>query len=294
LTAIVGLSRFTLLALLAAPAVLHPAPGGITPQEATALFKASAGAAMKELKDGLKITKQNFIEAFQAFEDSIDNGDSVFSAAVQLFDDCANNQGGVYDKATDAIDAIATGAGSALGSLANGTPLDGAFPKDFYAGTGGAYDKARRDVRTQVEKLYKSLEGRRKKIVKYAEKNGAALTVELRVPNYVDDYSFWDGAAASHANRFGLDIVVAVNHIGVEQDGRVWIGGSAESEIEDISGTVFGAVNEMDSGSTSPVSGRWDLTVFDGGTFFRRGNYIVNVRAEADGAAIGGVNFSLR
>jgi hypothetical protein len=294
LTAIVGLSRFTRLTLLAAPALLRPAPGGITPKEATAQFKASAAAAILDMKDHFKISKQNFLEAFQLFEDSIDNGDSVFNAAPQLFSDCANLQGGIYKNASDAMKAIAAGAGAALGSLSNGTPLDGAFPKDFYAGTGGAYDKARRDVRSQVEKFYKSIEGRRKKVVKSAEKNGAGLTLELRVPNYTDDYTFWESASVTHANRFGIDTLVAANHLGVEQDGRVWVGGSSGSTIQDVTCAIFGAVNELDSSTASPVNGRWELTFFDGGTFFRRGNFIVNVVADSDSAGIGGVNFSFR
>jgi hypothetical protein len=54
--------------------------------------------------------------------------------------------GGVKKRATDALKAIAPGASAGLGRLANGTPLDSAIPKDLRAGTGNAFDKARRGV----------------------------------------------------------------------------------------------------------------------------------------------------
>lgn len=293
-TSIVGFSRLALVALLTASATLRPAPGGVTPKEASALFKASAATAIHGLKADLKNLKENLLDSFQSFEVKLKSGVDVITAAAQLKNDCVGIQFNLHSRTSEAVDAIATGAAAALGSLANGTPLDGAFPKDLQAGTGGAYDKALREVRKLVESFYKPFEGRRKRAVQVAEKHGAALTVELRVPNYVDDYSFWDASFAVHANRLGLDMLVAVNRIGFAQDGRLWISGSSQSGIANVTGTVFGAENELDSGTTAPVSGRWELSFTDGGSLFKRGNYIVNVQAVGDTAGIGGFSFSFR
>jgi hypothetical protein len=116
------------------------------------------------------------------------------------------------------------------------------------------------------------------------------LTAESRAPNCADDDPYLHAAHLTHANRFRLDGIVAVSRIGFEQDARVWLAGSANSEIQEITGAVFGAAGEPDRGTTAIVNGRWDMSFTDGGAMLRRSNCMVNIRADADGAGIGGFN----
>jgi hypothetical protein len=294
LTAIAGLSRFTLLTFLAAPVLLSPARGGITPQEATAQLKASASAAVKTLKSQLQVAKKAFLADLQLYETSVDLGASVATETDTFFTECTNLQAAVNNAANQAMEAIGDGAVGALMNLSNGAPLDGVFPKDFYYGTGGAFDKARRDVRSAVEKLYKPLANRLHKTVKVLEKNGATLTVELRPPLYLDEYFFAENKFSFFGNRFGLDTIVAVNRNELDEDGRAWLGGTAYPSTNELSVTVVGGLNQDDNMSVMPVAERWTAALTDSGTLFRKGNYVASVKGADDVGRGDGATFSFR
>ena len=49
--------------------------------------------------------------------------------------------------------------------------------------------------------------------------------------------------------------------------------------------SIYGA--ETDTGSAAVGFGRWTCFLDDAGTFFNKGNYIVNVFADTDKAAVG-------
>ena len=293
LTAIVDLSRFKSLALFAAVAFLRPAPGGITPQEATAQFKASAAAAVKTLKGELQGAKTAFLEDVQAYETSIDLGVSVETATSTLFEGCKSLQAEVNSAADQAMTSIVDAAVAALLSLSNGAPLEGAFPKDFYSGTGGAFDKARRDVRSNVEKLYKSLANRLKKTVNLLGKSAAVLTIELRPPLFLEEWYFAETSPSTFTIRFGLDIILAVNRSGLAEDGRVWLGGAAYSGVDQVTVLVVGAIDESDSATVAPDLDRWNVTLTDNGSLFRKGNYMATVLADGAGG-VGATTFSFR
>jgi hypothetical protein len=218
----------------------------------------------------------------------------VETATSTFFTGCKTLQASVNGAANQAMAAIVSGAVGALTSLANGAPLEGAFPKDFYSGTGGAFDKARRDVKSQVEKLYKPVESRLKKTINLLGKDGAVLTAALRPPAYTEDYFFWEDSSSASILQFGLDIILAVNRSGFTEDGRVWLGGAAQGGVDEVTATVVGAINESNSVSAIPVNGRWAAALTDNGTLFRKGNYIAFVKAESDAGGIGDAVFSFR
>jgi hypothetical protein len=182
----------------------------------------------------------------------------------------------------------------ALDSISGGAALNGVYPKDFYNGTGGAYDKVRKNVRTSIDKLYKPLAGRLKKTVKVAETNGAALSVELRPPFYLEEFSFSEDEFSFFPDRFAMDTLVAVNTLAQSEDGRVWVGGAVFGSIVDVTVNVNGSIDESDSMTVMPDSNRFSAALIDGGTFFRKGNYAASVKAGTDSARAAGATFSLR
>jgi hypothetical protein len=221
----------------------------------------------------------------------VKQGLDVLEQTGNFIPECTAFQKSVQDTTNGAMAEIIEGAVDALDALSSGLPLNGGFPKDFYSGAGGALDKARSDVKRQVDQLYKSISGRLRKTVKVLEQNDASLTVDLRPPRYHDDHRFSEDGSAVFINRYGLDLVVAVNRTALAEDGRLWTGGTAYSALGEVSVLVTGP--ESDSGTAPVSSARWALFLTDAGSFFVNGNYSLSVTAESDIGGVG-VPFSFR
>jgi hypothetical protein len=142
-----------------------------------------------------------------------------------------------------------------------------------------------------VERLYKSVSNRLRKTATILEKEGVSLTIELRPPRYLDDHRFTEDLSSVFVNRYGVDLVLAVNRSSQAEDGRVWIGGTAYSSVTEVNISVSGA--EADNGTALTVLSRWALQLTDGGTGFLKGNYTTNIEAELDVAGTG-IAFSFR
>jgi hypothetical protein len=290
-------ARVKLLTIVAAALALHPAPVvfptplDISPAQAASALKSAASAALKQLKADLQVAKQTFLSDVAAYEAGVQEGLDIATQTGELFTKCAVFQLAVQDAANDSLLTIVGVAKNKLSELANGAMLDGTYPKDFYFGSGGTLDKARRDVKTHLDKLYKSLAGRLHKTAGVLQKFGVTLTLELGPPRYIDDYSISEGSIAAPLDRFGFDIVLAVNHSAVAEDGRVWIGGAAYSDIPEISVNIFGL--DFETATATPSAGRWSVALTDGGTLLKKGNYVTTIKGAGDAGTIGSL-FSLR
>jgi hypothetical protein len=273
------------------PLALRPAPVEVTPEQATAAFKSVIAASIKSLRSELTTAKQAFLFDISAYETGAQQGLDIVTHTSNFFSECAAFQKSVQDATNVAMGEIIEGAVDNLDALSNGLPLDGVYPKDFYSGSGGALDKARRDVKLNVERLYKSVANRLRKTATLLGKEGVALTIELRPPRYLDDHRFTEDLSSVFINRFGVDFVLAINRPNLLEDGRVWIGGAAYSSVDDVTVSVSGT--ESDSATVPTSSGRWAVHLTDGGTNFLKGNYTANIEAEIDVAGTG-VAFSFR
>jgi hypothetical protein len=282
-----------LLAALALPGMLAVgrAPVEVTPLQATAGFKSVIAASVKLLRSELTTAKQALLFDIAAYESGVQQGLDVVTATANFFQECATFQKSVQDAANAAMAEIVEGGVDNLDALSNGLPLDGVYPKDFYAGSGGAFDKGKRDVKLNVERLYKSVSNRLRKTATILEKEGVSLTIELRPPRYLDDHRFTEDLSSVFVNRYGVDLVLAVNRSSQAEDGRVWIGGTAYSSVTEVNISVSGA--EADNGTALTVLSRWALQLTDGGTGFLKGNYTTNIEAELDVAGTG-IAFSFR
>jgi hypothetical protein len=280
-----------LLTLLPFAPAAAPPRGGLTELQAISQFKAAIAVELQSLRSQLQISKKIFFALIAEYEFSVNFGLDVETQTSWFYLDCSDFQLGVQDAANAASQAIASAGAAALSGLANGTPLQGVYPKDFYSGGGGALDKALRDVKANVVKLYKPIANRLRKTVTVLEKKGAALTVEIRPPVILEDCRILEGVSTFDSDRLGLDIIVAVNRSEIAEDGRVWLAGSAYPGLSDIDVLISGP--ELDTGVSTAPDGRWSVSLTDAGTFFVKGNYVAHVRAGTDDVAAGG-RFSFR
>jgi hypothetical protein len=294
LTALAGVLRFRFLALVIAAPLLPLGGGGLTPTEALAIFKTNTNATVKVLRDELLVAKQTLLAQILAYENAVNSGTAIDAATSTFYTDCTTFQSTVMIAGHAAMSEIGQFAVDALDSISGGAALNGAYPKDFFNGTGGAYDKVRKNVRTSVDRLYKPLAGRLKKTVKTLETNGASLAVELRPPFYLEEFSFSEDEFSFFADRFALDTLVAVNTLAQAEDGRVWVGGAVFGSIAEVTVSVMGAITETDDMAVMPDSNRFSATMIDGGTFFKKGNYAASVKAGTDTGRAAGATFSLR
>jgi hypothetical protein len=278
--ALTALARVALLTLPFLPFAVPPTRGGTTPQEAAAAFKADATAAVKTLKSQLQLAKKAFLVDLDHYEDAVDSGGNILDETTSFAVDVDDFQHAVQFAANTAFHAVVDAGAAALDGLAGGSPLDGVFPKDLSTGAGGAFDKARKDIRSQVDQLYKSLAGRLKKTVTVLKKNGAGLTIEVKPPACVTDGYFSDLSNFTNNLLFSMDVLIAVNRTDLAEDGTVWLGGTNTNPSIDIDASVTG--DEQDSTLVTPsnVTGRWNATLTDGGTRFKKGNYAVLARPE--------------
>lgn len=289
--AIVGITRFRFLAPLATFALLHPAPGGITPQEASAQLKAATADALKQFKSEVQLAKNLFQIDLQLYEATLEGGGSLTDATDDFFVSLGELQAKVLFAAGGAMGVIRTAAKQALSDLAAGSPLQGEFPKDFYWGAGGTLDKSKAEIKKQLDQLYKSLAGRFKKTAKVLEKRGATWSLDLRAPAYTIDAFFDESVSTANVSVFSMDILLALNRSEFLEDGVLWIGGTSFYSLLGIDVSVAGAGDETETITVFPTqaTGRWAAKLDDGGTRFKKGNYIVFANADDETFGAGSV-----
>jgi hypothetical protein len=260
----------------------------VTPKEATDQFKAAVTTAVKKLKSDLQLAKKALQSDLQIYEDAVNSGAIIADETGNVFQELVEFQGSVQNAASATATAVEEAGNAALAALADGAPLTSSYPKDFSWGTGGALDKARKDVKTQIDQLYKSMGIRIRKTVKTLAKNGATLSLELRPPAFVQNFYFTDQAHLHQGNVFSLDIILAVNRPELAEDGLIWLGGAATNIFVDVVVSATGPESESMTVSPSAVTSRWEGALTQSGTRFKKGNYLVLGRSENDVYAAGG------
>jgi hypothetical protein len=282
-----AICKFFLIVALpfAAPA------GGISPKQATSQLNSEINAAMRVFKDEMKLAKEALQDDIKTYEDAIKQGLSVSVWTDNFFDDCNSYQTLVRVAGSQAISDIASAASAALVALSNGVPLEGEYPKDFYNGSGGSYDKAREKIRSEIEKQNDFFVKKFQKTANVVHNNGASLTVVMTPPQVGLDITFSEDTVTAFSLPVTLDLLVSVNRRDVLQDGRVWVAGIASGFVATVNVDVAGP--EADSDGAAPAGGRWSLLLDDAGTLFQKGNYIVRAYGDAD-ESVATSSFSFR
>jgi hypothetical protein len=263
----------------------------VTPAAPNPQFKTAIASALTQLKGTLLVAKKAFFDDLAAYESALKGGAAVETETASLYTAAAALQTSVRNAGNQAMQDVVLAATNILDDLDDMAPLNGDYPDDFCWGAGGQLDKARDAVRKEVDKLYVPIAARLKKTTKSALDAGGALTVLLRPPVVVYDFSLGPGFASFNTDRMGLDLLIAVNRTAVAEDGRAWIAGVSANSFAQIHVSIGG--RESDFVDVAPVSGRWAVTANDGGTFFKKGNYLVHVVGDTDTTSVG-ATFSVR
>lgn len=279
------------LAAAVALFAFEPRPGGISPEEATALLKESVAKARKKLQSDLKEVRAGFSTVIQEFESTFGKSQSILEQG--LVDDATLGplvsaihalQGEVSTVSNYAVKRIVEGAADALADLGNAPT-----PKDFVRGSGGILDKSLADVDRAIQELYGHVRSRLKRTVGFLAKKGLVASIDVRAPG---NHSVANSTGIhTFRNDIAVDWILAVNDAGSSEGGRVYAGGQVEAFVDQVTVQISGAETETEA--VNVASNRWDVHSSDGGSGFRRGNYVLEVRIPADlfGAAAA---FSIR
>jgi hypothetical protein len=244
----------------------------------TAAFKAAVNPILATLQEQLQSAKKLFMADIQAFEVAIKGGLPAAANAQVLFDACVALQTSVAGAGNTALSEIFSAAQGALAALSGGTPLNGVYPDDFYSGTGGQWDKARDAVKSKVEKIYAPLQGRLRKTTSLAAGKGISLTLRLTPPVLQHDWFVSEDDGTAYNNQFAIDTIVSVNRTALPEDGEVWGAGVGAIYFGTITFRILGP--EDDTVTTTAANFRWSAHANQGGTLFKKGNYLVNVRLD--------------
>jgi hypothetical protein len=245
---------------------------------ATAAFKAAVNPILATLQEQIQAAKKQFLTDVQAFETAVKGGQLVATEAQNLFVACLTLQAAVTAAGNTAISDVFGAAQDALVALSGGAPLNGVYPKDFYTGTGGQWDKARASVKSKIEKLYPALQGRVKKAASVAASKGSTLTVLLTPPLVRYNYFVSELDGGAFTNQIDIDTLVCVNRTAQAEDGEAWFAGVGAASFGDLTVRILGPEN--DTVTTTPANFRWNAHATDGGSLFQKGNYIVTVRVD--------------
>lgn len=271
----------------------EPRPGGISPEEATALLKESVAKARKKLQSDLKEVRAGFSTVIQEFESTFGKSQSILEQG--LVDDATLAplvsaihalQGEVSTVSNYAVERIVERAADALADLGNAPT-----PKDFVRGSGRILDKALADVDRTIQELYGHVRSRLKRTVGFLAKKGLVASIDVRAPGYLHHSVANSTGIHTFRNDIAIDWILAVNDAGSSEGGRVYAGGQVEAFVDQVTVQISGA--ETESEAVDIASNRWDVHSNDGGSGFRRGNYVLEVRIPTDqfGAAAA---FSIR
>jgi hypothetical protein len=244
----------------------------------TAAFKAAVNPILAKLQEEVQGAKKLFMADIQAFEVAIKGGLPASANAQVLFDACVALQTSVASAGNTALGEIFQAAQDALAALAGGAPLNGVYPDDFYSGTGGQWDKARDSVKSKVEKIYPPLQGRLRKAASLAAGKGISLTLRLTPPALQQNWFVSEDDGTNFTNQFVIDTIVSVNRTALPEDGEVWVAGVGAAYFGTITVRVLGP--EDDTVTTTAANFRWSAHANQGGTLFKKGNYLVNVRLD--------------
>jgi hypothetical protein len=254
---------------------------------ALAQLKTSHAAAAKTLKANLTAARATFLADLKTFEATVKDGGANELLAQGLFDDLIALQIATGSAIQDAFFATGIAAKQALATLS--PPLNGIYPRGFTVGDGGLADQFRVQVNGTVQKHVASLRKRLEKTTTLADKAGVGLTFRIEVPVVLAELRWSEGTVnAAQATALAVETIVAVSMLDVAGDGRVFVGGHAESGPT-VDVELLGPIQSTTNGGVPVSNARWTTSV---GT--DEGNYFVNVEKPGDAATFPLITIGVR
>ncbi len=236
----------------------------LTPQQAQQQFNGDLADALKNLKTSLASAKAMFFADLAAFETLVKSGGYDLAAVTALFEDLQTMMGSIGQAVRSTGNTASLSATDALSDLAAGGDLGGVFPAGFYPGDGGSVDVLRAATRKAQDKTIAAVAKRLKKTRALVEKQAnVGMTVALAAPGSMRDI-FWDedgGFFYSNESPITCDALIGVSDLGAVADGVVYLGGTANPNLGDVSLELLGPESDSTSGGAPAViTERWSVS----------------------------------
>jgi hypothetical protein len=262
-----------------------PASAQLTESQAEKALNAEIREVLKAFQIGLKQEKAQVLLAAKIFEVEIKNDNSL-GVVESLYHGLQDFQEGVgslvQQSGADAADA----ASQVLAARAFGQgPLDGIYPRGFYPGDGGVFDRFLAKVRAAHAKTIAAAVRKLGKLPELVErKANVGMTLALgpwAFPLVIN----WDengtlGSLLALAPT--IDTFVAVSQLGTAGDGVVFVGGAGDVGAAAVTVDLVGPESPSVSGIMVSEGFRWWTMIDDGGTGLAEGVYAARARHGID------------
>ncbi len=275
--------RTALMLLVLAPEGTTQLTGKQADDEARAIAKQTkkAHAAAVQLRTAA------MVDAIEAFTEAAP-GD-VDPAFTALFDAVELYQQGLFE---DFRELHATAVGlfvAALDDFAQGQPLAGVYPAEFYFGIGKALDDLRADMQAaQSKSLAKVRKRLAKAATKLAKATDARMSIHLELATTQGNEGFIQGMVTSYT-RIPLLVhtAMALGHADSADTGTLLVGGMGES-VAPISVSAVGETQEIVPAEFFlPEEPYWHVRIDNGGAGMADGNYLIGAHQDTAASSFG-------
>ena len=279
----------TIVAGTALAVLLLAAAAGaqLTEQQANKAVKAACKEKRKQHSQMVQGHTGQVLDAIDAFSESAP--DDPHAAVADLFAALELYQQNLYYDFTFVHAAMLIGVKDTLDEFAQGTPLAGVYPEEFYFGTRGALDQAREAMQsTQAKSLTKVRKKLDKAAAKLAKSSNARLTAHLEPVTQQGTVSFIQGSLTGSSK---LPLVVhtalALGFSGDPHGGVIMVGGFGDAAEEIVVRATGEPPPDHTATAEFPVKGApfWHVTFDDSATDLPDGNYLVDAEQGAVGVS---------
>ena len=282
----------TIVAGTALAVLLLAEAGGaqLTEQQANKAVKAACKEKRKQHAQMVQAHTGQVLDAIDAFSGSAPENPAT--AAADLFAALELYQQNLYYDFTSVHIAMLIGVKDALDEFAQGTPLAGVYPEEFYFGTRGALDDAREAMQaTQAKSLAKVRKKLDKAMAKLAKSSNARLTAHLEPVTQQGEVTFIQGSILGSSKLpLVIHTVLALGYSGEPEGGMIMVGGFGDA-AEELTVRATGEPSPIHTATAEfPVKGApfWHVTFDDSETDLPDGNYVVDAEQGAVGMSMRG------
>lgn len=247
-----------------------------------------SGQVIKELKQHSKELLADYKQAFAQAAKVLDSQIDIFELH---FGDPSFDYGPVEDFVAALVDYQAAAGDAqvqevfgmelwtalALEDLPTGGPDEDVAPVGLTTGDGGVMDDHIAAAKAIAAKAYA---GVNKKLAKLAKKLRKKTDMRLAILLQPDERRVFapsdSGTYETMEHTIDIDLVVGFDRGGVDDDGRIWVGGTAPWGFGSVTVSISG--EDSASGSATPTSGfvsRWSMSTDSQLEPLEEGNYVV-------------------
>jgi len=273
--------------ILVSAVLVAPAAAQISESEAVSNLKAACTGKLVLIKAELKATQDGFAGALVVFESGVVSGGATLESLAELFlvlKDLQSEIGATIEERCLELDIEAC---DQLVLLQGGGDLLGHYPRDFHPQGDGALEKFRANVDKALAKTIAAANKRLGKTIKLlANESGLLVNVLLAPPLRPRDNAPGPGVVVQPVTKpAGIDVVVAGSFEGLDGDGVLLIGGSADLGLGDVT------VAWWEAEGVGPAAGVAEPSGLNGFAFtttadLSEGNYTLWATQGAGGASV--------